>query len=153
MPKRMKGLEPSTFCMASRCSSQLSYIREGAQYSRGLRGAQFLSEQRHDVVGLRIAAEHRLREDELVVHVNVEDPVRARDDLDGADGVLPFLEDPRRQTGGVRERPSGNAVLDAYVTAVGHSHHSPMADQDMDRSSASFTRLSASSLCSRRTAV
>jgi hypothetical protein len=27
-PKRMKGLEPSTFCMASRCSSQLSYIRE-----------------------------------------------------------------------------------------------------------------------------
>jgi hypothetical protein len=33
-PKRMKGLEPSTFCMASRRSSQLSYIREGAQYSR-----------------------------------------------------------------------------------------------------------------------
>ena len=26
-PKRMKGLEPSTFCMASRRSSQLSYIR------------------------------------------------------------------------------------------------------------------------------
>jgi hypothetical protein len=25
----MKGLEPSTFCMASRRSSQLSYIREG----------------------------------------------------------------------------------------------------------------------------
>jgi hypothetical protein len=32
--KRMKGLEPSTFCMASRRSSQLSYIREGAEYSR-----------------------------------------------------------------------------------------------------------------------
>jgi hypothetical protein len=31
----MKGLEPSTFCMASRRSSQLSYIREGAEYSRG----------------------------------------------------------------------------------------------------------------------
>ena len=30
----MKGLEPSTFCMASRRSSQLSYIREGAEYSR-----------------------------------------------------------------------------------------------------------------------
>ncbi len=29
----MKGLEPSTFCMASRRSSQLSYIREGADYS------------------------------------------------------------------------------------------------------------------------
>ena len=31
----MKGLEPSTFCMASRCSSQLSYIRVGRQYSVG----------------------------------------------------------------------------------------------------------------------
>jgi hypothetical protein len=30
----MKGLEPSTFCMASRRSSQLSYIREPADYSR-----------------------------------------------------------------------------------------------------------------------
>ncbi|MEA2151614.1 MAG: hypothetical protein QOD69_3444, partial [Solirubrobacteraceae bacterium] len=28
--ERMKGLEPSTFCMASRRSSQLSYIREDA---------------------------------------------------------------------------------------------------------------------------
>jgi hypothetical protein len=120
----MKGLEPSTFCMASRCSSQLSYIREGAEYSRGLR-AQFFSEQRHDVVGVRVAAEHRLREDELVVHVDVEDPVRTRHDLHGADCVFPLLEDPRRQTGGVRERPSGNAVLDAYVTAFGHLHHSP----------------------------
>ena len=27
------GLEPTTFCMASRRSSQLSYIRERAQYS------------------------------------------------------------------------------------------------------------------------
>ena len=26
--KRMKGLEPSTFCMASRRSSRLSYIRQ-----------------------------------------------------------------------------------------------------------------------------
>jgi hypothetical protein len=25
--ERMMGLEPTTFCMASRCSSQLSYIR------------------------------------------------------------------------------------------------------------------------------
>ncbi len=33
--ERMKGLEPSTFCMASRRSSQLSYIRVGRQYSRG----------------------------------------------------------------------------------------------------------------------
>jgi hypothetical protein len=27
------GLEPTTFCMASRRSSQLSYIRAGAKYS------------------------------------------------------------------------------------------------------------------------
>jgi integrase len=33
--ERMMGLEPTTFCMASRRSSQLSYIREGSQYSRG----------------------------------------------------------------------------------------------------------------------
>ena len=34
--KRLKGFEPSTFCMASRRSSQLSYSRARAQYSRGL---------------------------------------------------------------------------------------------------------------------
>jgi hypothetical protein len=32
--KRLKGLEPSTFCMASRRSSQLSYSRESAEYIR-----------------------------------------------------------------------------------------------------------------------
>ena len=31
----MKGLEPSTFCMASRRSSQLSYIREARRESSG----------------------------------------------------------------------------------------------------------------------
>jgi len=31
----MKGLEPSTFCMASRRSSQLSYIRASAEYRSG----------------------------------------------------------------------------------------------------------------------
>ncbi len=31
--ERMMGLEPTTFCMASRRSSQLSYIRERGQYS------------------------------------------------------------------------------------------------------------------------
>ena len=36
--ERMMGLEPTTFCMASRRSSQLSYIRVGRQYSRRLRG-------------------------------------------------------------------------------------------------------------------
>ena len=33
--KRMMGLEPTTFCMASRRSSQLSYIRVGRKYSDG----------------------------------------------------------------------------------------------------------------------
>jgi hypothetical protein len=32
--ERMMGLEPTTFCMASRRSSQLSYIRESRQYSQ-----------------------------------------------------------------------------------------------------------------------
>ena len=32
--ERLKGLEPSTFCMASRRSSQLSYSREVAEYNR-----------------------------------------------------------------------------------------------------------------------
>jgi hypothetical protein len=33
--KRLMGFEPTTFCMASRRSSQLSYSRTRAQYSRG----------------------------------------------------------------------------------------------------------------------
>ena len=33
--ERMMGLEPTTFCMASRRSSQLSYIRGVVKYSRG----------------------------------------------------------------------------------------------------------------------
>ncbi len=33
--KRLMGLEPTTFCMASRRSGQLSYSREGRQYSPG----------------------------------------------------------------------------------------------------------------------
>ena len=32
--KRLKGLEPSTFCMASRRSSQLSYSRADSEYRR-----------------------------------------------------------------------------------------------------------------------
>lgn len=52
--------------------------------------------------------------------MHVEDPVRPGHDLDGAELLLPLLEQPRRQTGGVRERPSGDAVLDANVAAVGH---------------------------------
>jgi hypothetical protein len=41
----MMGLEPTTFCMASRRSSRLSYIRAGAKYSRayGASRASFTS--------------------------------------------------------------------------------------------------------------
>src|SRR5205814_6281444 len=35
LEERMMGFEPTTFCMASRRSSQLSYIRAGAKYSLG----------------------------------------------------------------------------------------------------------------------
>jgi hypothetical protein len=53
--------------------------------------------------------------------MHVEDPVRSGDDLDSADPVLfPLLEQPRRQTGGVRTRPSGNAILDANVVPLRH---------------------------------
>jgi hypothetical protein len=52
--------------------------------------------------------------------VYVEDPVRSGHDLDDADLGFPLLEQPRRQTGGVRERPSGNAVFDANVVTAGH---------------------------------
>ena len=34
-PKRLKGFEPSTFCMASRRSSQLSYSRIAGHSSCG----------------------------------------------------------------------------------------------------------------------
>ena len=112
----MKGLEPSTFCMASRRSSQLSYIREGADYSRGLRRAarscrrsapSFSRSSGTTSSGSRVAPEHRLREHELAVHVHVEDPVAPGHDLERADHALPLLEDPRRQTGGVRSAPQG----------------------------------------------
>src|SRR5688500_19568637 len=45
--KRLMRFEPTTFCMASRRSSQLSYSRAGAEYSRGPGG----SRGRLDVVG------------------------------------------------------------------------------------------------------
>src|SRR4051812_34051269 len=47
--ERMMGLEPTTFSMARRRSSQLSYIRKRAQYSRGpgvLGGVQGLVDER-----------------------------------------------------------------------------------------------------------
>jgi hypothetical protein len=52
--------------------------------------------------------------------VHVEDPVRSRHDLENADRALPLLENPYRQTGGIRSSASGNAVLDSHMVAFGH---------------------------------
>jgi hypothetical protein len=82
--------------------------------------AELVPHEREHVVGIRVAPQHRLLEDEIAVHVDVEDPVRAGHDLDGLDAVLPLLKQPRRQTGGVRERPSGDAILDPDVVPVRH---------------------------------
>ena len=61
------------------------------------------TKERQHVVGIGVAADHLLLEDELAVQVHVEDAVGARHDLDRADlTVLPLLEQLRRQTGGVR---------------------------------------------------
>jgi hypothetical protein len=55
--KRMKGLEPSTFCMASRRSSQLSYIRESGHHSRSpaLSRASFTSRSASSLCSRRTA--------------------------------------------------------------------------------------------------
>jgi hypothetical protein len=78
------------------------------------------AEERHHLVGLGVAPEHRLREDELAVDVDVEDAAVTGNDLDAADALLVLLENARRQTGGVRARPSGNAVLDPDHGPAGH---------------------------------
>src|SRR2546422_5420662 len=53
----MMGLEPTTFCMASRRSSQLSYIRERGKYSRALRRIERLIDE---AIGqLVVLAPHR----------------------------------------------------------------------------------------------
>jgi hypothetical protein len=90
--------------------------------------AELVTHERKDIVRIRIASEHRLLEDELAVEVDVEDPVGAGHDLDRLDAVLPLLEQSRRQTGGVRERASGDAVLDPDVVPV--SHEGILADSD-----------------------
>jgi len=58
--------------------------------------------------------------------VDVEDAAGSGHDLDRFELVLPLLENSRRQTGGVRERASGDAVLDADPMAS--DHESILAD-------------------------
>ena len=52
--------------------------------------------------------------------MDVEDAAGSGHDLDAAELLLPLLENPRRQTGGVRERSSGNAVLDPDAVSLRH---------------------------------
>ena len=61
--------------------------------------------------------------------MHVEDPVRTGHDLDGADRPLPLLEDPRRQTGGVRKRSSGTQYSMRMRSGIGSilSRRSPTA--------------------------
>jgi hypothetical protein len=81
-------------------------------------------QERHHVIRVRVAPEHRLREDEVAVDVNVEDAVRARYHLDRCDGRFQLLENPRRQTDGVRPRASGHAILDANQRRTSHGNES-----------------------------
>ena len=82
--------------------------------------AEALAEKRNHVSGVRVAPDHRLREDQLAVEVDVEDPPFSGHDLDRVDDLLPVLEDVRDQTGRVRQRPSGDAVLDPDAVCGGH---------------------------------
>jgi hypothetical protein len=88
--------------------------------SRGPGSGEALAQERQDVAGFRIVAQHRLREDEIPVQVDVEDAARPGDDLDRVEHCFPFLQDPRDQTGRVRERASGDAVLDPDTMSRGH---------------------------------
>ena len=92
----------------------------GTAFRRGLKAVDPLAEKWHHIVRIGIAAEHRFLEDELAVQVDVEDSAGSGHELDAFELLLPLLENPRRQTGGVRERPSGNAVLDPDVVPVRH---------------------------------
>ena len=80
-----------------------------------LLSAELVPHERKDVVGIRVAPEHRFLEDQVAVQVDVENAAGAGHDLDRVDAVLEILQQPRRQTGGVREGPSGDAILDAHM--------------------------------------
>jgi hypothetical protein len=86
-----------------------------------------LAEERQDVFRLGVAPEHRFREEQFTVEVNVEDAARPGNDLDSVDLWLPLLEYARDQTGRVWQRTSGNAVLDPDTMPHGHRGHRSLA--------------------------
>ena len=110
-----------TSCYGSRAGARFERAAAGLR-QRELKAADPFAEERHDVVWIRIVPEHRLLEDELTVQVNVEDSAGSGHELDGVELLLPLLENPRRQTGSVRERSSGNAVLDPYAVSLRQEH-------------------------------
>ena len=120
---RQRGGLRSCLGRLTEFAEQLVSDRSRASASCSL-AAELVAKQRGDLVRLGVAPEHGFREDELAIQVNVEDPVRPRHDLHSPDRVFPLLEDLRRQTGGVRPRPSGNAVLDPDVVALYHGSDS-----------------------------
>jgi hypothetical protein len=79
---------------------------------KGLRAGRLRFELRGDLAGIREAAGLLLREDELVVDRDLEDPAGSLDEL-GLDAEL-FLN-LFRQTGGTRIVVSDGAVLDDDV--------------------------------------
>ena len=107
--------------MAKSSSTASSVFRVAPTIDRQL-SRQSGAQERRDVVRVRVATEHRLREHELAVDVHVKDAIRAGHNLHGADDAL--LPTPRESSppdpGGVGSRPSGNAVLDPYVMPAGH---------------------------------
>src|SRR5919112_2952610 len=98
----MMGLEPTTFCMASRRSSQLSYIRERGQYSQGLGAVEGLV---HEAIG------------QLVVLP--------------ADGAVADGADSPREAGGLERQVPERLVLHA-VLARHLLHHQLGVRHDLD---------------------
>ena len=86
------------------------------------------TEQRQHVLGLGIVPEHRLGEDELPVDAYVKDAAGASHHLHGCEARFELFENARRQTDGVLESPSGDAVLNANMSGVGHDAMLPVAD-------------------------
>jgi hypothetical protein len=62
---------------------------------------EVFSKERQNVLWLGVPSEHRFREDQLTVELNVKDAVRPGYNLYSVDRLLPFLEDARDQTGRV----------------------------------------------------
>src|SRR5215471_6409297 len=121
--------ESRLFFWAPAISSNRTYPGDPTSGSSGYWASAAFSErgaqERQHVVGLRIPAQHRLREHELAVDVHVEDPAVSGHDLQRREDALPLVENSSRQTGGVRQRPSGDAVLDPHPMRVGHGRIFP----------------------------